>query len=259
VLPISACIVSYREEARIADCLRSVSFCDEVVVVDSGSDDRTREIAAAHGARVIEHAWPGHIEQKNFAIDHASFEWVLCLDCDERATPELRAKIEALFADGKEPEADGFVVNRRNFYLGRWIRHGGWYPDAKLRLFKRSLGRWGGENPHDHVRMAHGGCSVEKLDADLEHHSYEDLADHLATIQSFSDIAAAEKHAKGQRGVGVQLVFNPPLRWLRMFVLQRGFLDGWRGFLVASMAAIYVFARYAKLWERIHVGDRGRS
>jgi glycosyltransferase involved in cell wall biosynthesis len=249
VQPLTACIIAFNEEANLPDCLASVAFCAEVIVVDSHSSDRTREIAAEHGARVIERDWPGHIEQKNFAIDQATTEWVLCLDCDERVTPELQGEIERVLA---APEHDGYEVARRNVYLGRWIRRGGWYPDAKLRLFRRARGRWGGINPHDHVRLDPPG-PAPRLKGDLVHHTYGSIADHLKTIDYFSTIAAGEKLARGQRGVTLQLLLAGPFKFFNMFVLKLGFLDGWRGVIVASLGAYYVFLRYAKLWELIHV------
>lgn len=248
--PLTACVIAFNEEEKLRACLESVSFCAERVVVDSHSTDRTREIAQELGARVIERDWPGHIEQKNFAIDQASHEWVLCLDADERVTPELRAEIERVLAD---PRAEGYEVARRNIYLGRWIKGGGWYPDRKLRLFRRDRGRWGGINPHDHVQVQ---GPVERLAGDLLHLSYDSIRDHLKTIDYFSTIAAGEKLRRGQRGLGLQLVMNPPWKFVKMFLLQGGFRDGWRGLIVAALGAFYVFLRYAKLWEQVHVEGR---
>ena len=144
---LSACIISFQEEDRIADCLASLAFCDEIVVVDSHSADGTRRIAAEHGARVIERDWPGHVLQKEFAIRSAAHEWVLCVDCDERISDELRAEILALREGGFARHA-GWRMPRMSRYLGRWIRHGTWYPDRQLRLFDRRRGRWGGHDPH---------------------------------------------------------------------------------------------------------------
>jgi len=254
-LPISACVIAFNEEANIGACLESLAFCGERLVVDSRSSDRTRALALEQGARVIERDWPGHIAQKNFAIEQATHEWVLCLDADERVTPSLEAAIRALFAGSAGPAADGYQVNRRNLYLGRWIRWGGWYPDRKLRLFRRARGRWRGVNPHDHVYLDPPGAAP--VLGDIEHHTYADVSDHLRTIDYFSSIAAAEKLSRGQRFLGLNLVFNPPLKFLKMFVLKGGFLDGWRGLLVAALGAFYVFLRYAKLWEAVHVrGER---
>lgn len=253
MLPVTACIIAFNEEEKIEACIRSASFCAEVIVVDSHSTDRTRELATALGARVIERDWPGHIEQKNFAIDQAATEWVLCLDADERVTPELRAKVEAALA---APKVDGYTVNRRNIYLGEWIRRGGWYPDRKVRLFRKARGRWGGVNPHDHV---HVDGAVADLGADIEHLSYDSIKDHLKTIDYFSTIAAGEKLSRGQRGVALQLLLNPPFKFFKMYVLKLGLLDGWRGLIVAALGAFYVFLRYAKLWELIHVEGRARG
>ena len=250
-LPVSACIIAFNEEQKLPDCLASVAFCAEVVVVDSHSTDRTREIARERGAKVIERDWPGHIEQKNFAIDQATQEWVLCLDADERVTPELQAEIERALA---APDADGYEVARRNIYLGRWIKGGGWYPDRKLRLFRRGRGRWGGVNPHDHVRL--DGGRVARLQGDLIHLSYDSIRDHLKTIDYFSTIAAGEKLHRGQGWIGLQLLLNPPWKFLKMWLLQGAIRDGWRGLIVAALGAFYVFLRYAKLWELVHVEGR---
>jgi len=258
MLPVTACVITFNEEHNIRDCLESVAFCQERLVVDSHSSDRTREIAAALGARVIERDWPGHIEQKNFAIAQAETEWVLCLDADERVTPGLATQIEAAL---RAPRHAGYEVGRRNHYLGRWIRWGGWYPDRKLRLFKRAVGRWGGTNPHDHVRLD-PPTRVGRLAGDLDHYTYRSIGDHLTTIRYFAEVAARQKLARGQRWVSLHLLFNPPLKFLKMFVLKAGFLDGWRGFVVAALGAFYVFLRYAMLWELIHVqgavGRRGQ-
>jgi glycosyltransferase involved in cell wall biosynthesis len=250
VLPVTACIIAFNEEQKLPACLASVGFCAEVVVVDSHSTDTTRELAEQAGARVIERHWPGHIDQKNFAVEQASHDWVLCIDADERVTPELKALIEQALAS--EPQVDGFEVNRRNVYLGRWIRGGGFYPDRKLRLFRKAKGRWGGINPHDHVHLD-AGCRTARLDADMEHLTYDGVGDHLRTIDYFSTIAAQEKLSRGQRAPTLQLLFNPPWKFFKMFVLQLGLRDGWRGLIVAMLGAFYVFLRYAKLWELIHV------
>jgi glycosyltransferase involved in cell wall biosynthesis len=242
------------EEANIEACLKSLSFCDEVVVVDSHSKDRTREIAASLGARVIEQDWLGHIGQKNFAVDSAKNDWVICVDADERVTPELAEAVKRLLS-GSEPAHPGYWVGRRNIYLGAWIKHGGWYPDAKVRVFDRKRARWGGTNPHDHVQVQ---GTTGDLSADLEHLSYRDISHHVTkSIDYFSTISAKEKLAKGQGFVTLQLLFGPPFKFFKMFVLRLGFLDGWRGFVVAALGAFFVLLKYAKLWELIHVkGER---
>jgi glycosyltransferase involved in cell wall biosynthesis len=232
------------EEDNIAECLRSADFAAEWIVIDSHSTDATRERAAALGARVIERDWPGHVEQKNFAIGEAVNDWVLCLDADERVSPELRASILAALERADLP--DGFEMARRTWYLGRWIRRGGWYPDRKLRLFRRGKGRWGGTNPHDHVRVE---GRVERLDGDLLHYSYRSISDHLRTIDSFTTIAAREKHAAGRRAGLADVTLRPFGKFLRMYVLKLGFLEGFAGFAVAATGSFYVFLKYAKLRE----------
>jgi glycosyltransferase involved in cell wall biosynthesis len=250
---VSACVIAGNEEKNIEECVRSLAFCDEVVVVDSHSKDRTREVASALGARVVEHDWEGHIGQKNFAVSLAKNDWVLCVDADERVTPELREAV--LRVTASEPDCAGYEVNRRNIYLGAWVKHGGWYPDAKVRLFDRRRGKWGGTNPHDHVQV---DGKTGSLGADLEHLSYRDVSHHVTkSIDFFSTISAREKLARGQGFVTLQLVFGPPLKFCKMFFLRLGFLDGWRGFIVATLGAFFVFLKYAKLWELVHVkGER---
>lgn len=241
---LSVCVIAKDEEAKIADCLRSASFADEWIVVDSHSTDRTREIAASLGARVVERDWPGHVEQKNHALSLATHDWVLCLDADERVSDELRASILAALERSSLP--DGFECARRTWYLARWIRHGGWYPDRKLRLFRRSAGSWTGRNPHDRVEVR---GRVERLAGDLLHLSYDSLSDHLATIDSFTTIAAREKRAAGESAGFLDLTLRPFGKFVRMYVLKLGVLDGWPGFAAAVSGAYYVFLKYAKLRE----------
>jgi len=239
------------EEDRIEDCIRSADFADECIVVDSHSTDRTRDVAARLGARVIERDWEGWVQQKNFAIDQANNDWVLCLDADERLSPELRAAI----LDGldREPAADGFDFARLNRYMGRWIRHGGWYPDPKIRLFRKDRGRFVGRNPHDRVRV---DGRVLRLTGDLLHDPYRSLSDHLRTMDRYTTVAAEEKYARGQRAGLLDLTLRPFGKFLRMFLLERGFLDGVPGFVVAITGSFYVFLKYAKL--RTLSSDRSR-
>jgi glycosyltransferase involved in cell wall biosynthesis len=243
---LSACIIARDEEDRLPGCLDSLRFCDELLVVDSHSRDRTRELAAAAGARVIERDWPGHVAQKEFAIRAASHDWVLCVDADERISPELAAEIEALRAQGFDG-ACGYVVPRRSRYLGRWIRHGTWYPDWKLRLFDRRRGRWGGRDPHDRVEVE---GATRRLRGELLHEPYRSFEEHLATIDRYTTTMAEQLHAEGRRAHLLDLVWRPPLRFLGFYVLRGGCLDGWRGLLLAYLAAHYVRLKYAKLWLR---------
>jgi glycosyltransferase involved in cell wall biosynthesis len=241
---LSACIVACDEEDRLGDCLSSVRWCDEILVIDSHSADRTREIAAAAGARVIERDWPGHVAQKDFAIREARNDWVFCIDADERVSPELEKEIVAL-RDAGFPDAAGFSVPRVSKYLGRWIRHGTWYPDIKLRLFDRRRGRWAGRDPHDRVEV---DGPIVRLRGELLHLPYRSLEEHLITIDRYTTIMARELHAEGRRARLSDLVLRPPARFFIYYVLRSGWLDGWRGLLMASLAAHYVRIKYAKLW-----------
>jgi glycosyltransferase involved in cell wall biosynthesis len=234
------------EEDRLPGCLESLRFCDEIVVVDSHSRDRTRELAAAAGARVIERDWPGHVAQKEFAIRAAGCDWVLCVDADERISAELAAEIEALRARGFDGCA-GFAFPRLSRYLGREIRHGTWYPDWKLRLFDRRRGRWGGRDPHDRVEL--DGPS-RRLRGPLLHDPYRSLEEHLATIDRYTTTMAAQLHADGRRARAADLLLRPPLRFLDFYLWRLGCLDGWRGLLLALLAAHYVRLKYAKLLVR---------
>jgi glycosyltransferase involved in cell wall biosynthesis len=240
---LSACVITFQEEDRIEDCLESLAFCDELVVVDSRSTDRTRELAAARGARVVERDWPGHVKQKEFAIRLASHEWVLCVDADERVSDELRREIVAL-RDGGFAGHAGWSFPRKTFYLGRFVEHGLWYPDRQLRLFDRRRGRWGGHDPHDRVELE---GSAGKLRGDLLHYSYRGLDDHLRTIEKYTTIMAQGMRERGVRASALDLVTHPAARFLRGYVLKLGFLDGWRGLLIACLAAYYAMLKYAKL------------
>ena len=256
VVPFSACIITFNEERNILDALHSIEFADEIVVVDSRSTDRTREIVASFRGRsrdgreviprLIERDWPGHVEQKNFAIDQAAHDWVLCIDADERVSPELRAEIEHVLSRDPPPY-DGYSMPRRTFYLGRWILRGGWYPDRKLRLFRRSHGRWGGTNPHDHVHL---DGREKRLRGDLLHFSYREMADHVRTINSFTDIASREKARRRIRFPVLRMLVQPPFKFFKMYVLKQGFREGTAGLIVAVLGSFYVFLKYAKLWER---------
>lgn len=241
---ISACVITLNEADRIGDCLASLAFCDEAVVVDSGSRDRTREIAAAHGARVIEHPFEGFRAQKAFAVTQAKYDWVLCLDADERVTPALRAAIEAV-RDGGFADTAGYRFARATEYFGAFLRHGNAYPDRVLRLFDRRRGGWRGDREiHEHV-SAEG--AVKTLQGDLEHVAYRSLDDQLARYRRYATMMAEHMHAAGRRAHLHNLVLNPFWRFLRGYVLRAGFLDGWRGFLFACMEADYVREKFARL------------
>ncbi len=246
--PLSVCIICCDEEDNIRDCLESVRWADEIVVVDSGSTDKTVSIAREFTQRVIQRSWPGYVDQKNFASDQASHDWVLSIDADERVSAKLMDGIERELARICRGESDvvGYTMPRCTFYLGRWIRHGGWYPDRKLRLFDRRRGRWEGLRLHERLEV--DGPTAE-LKGDLQHYTYRDIADHLATINKFTTLAAEEMVERRKRMPLVHMLINPPLAFLKTFVFRLGFLDGVVGFVIAVLASYYVFLKYAKLWE----------
>lgn len=249
---LSVCIITLDEERNLPDCLASVAWADEVVILDSASTDRTRAIAEAAGARVHVRPFAGHVAQKNAAAALATHRWILGLDADERVTPALRRSIEAaLGAD--DPAIAAYAVSRRTRYLGRWIRHSGWYPEWRVRLWRAGAGRWGGDDPHDRLEVA---GRVERLPGDLEHEGFRSLAAHLAKIDAHSTAAARSLHAKGARPGAAKLFLRPAARFARMYVVERGFLDGLRGLVLASMGAMYVFSKYLKLWERWRAASR---
>ncbi len=244
-LCISACVITLNEADRIGACLDSLAFCDERVVVDSGSTDGTREIAAAHGARVIEHAFEGFRAQKDFAVGQVRHDWVLCLDADERVTPALRASIEAARAAGFA-DAAGYRFARATEYFGAFLRHGNAYPDRVLRLFDRRRGGWrAGREIHEHALV---DGDVVLLAGDLEHRAYRSLDDQLMRYRRYAAMMATDMHTRGRRGRLHNLVVNPGWRFLRGYVLRAGFLDGWRGFVFACMEADYVREKFARLW-----------
>lgn len=241
---LSAAIIAKNEEKKIGGCLDSLSFADEIIVVDSGSADRTAEIAREKGARVIFHEWQGHVAQKNFALDQARGDWIISLDADERVSARLRAQI---LRELENPRAGGYAFPRLVYYLNRWIRHCGWYPARKTRLVRRGAARWTGENPHDRLEV---NGRVINLDGDLYHLSFDDISAHLRTINSFTTIAANERAAAGARAGWWEILLRPPATFIKMYFIKLGFLDGAPGFIACALSAYHVFSKYVKLKER---------
>jgi glycosyltransferase involved in cell wall biosynthesis len=240
--PISACIITLNEADRIEACLDSLAFCDELVVVDSGSTDRTCELARDKGARVLTRAFDGYRAQKDYAVQSAQHDWVLCLDADECVTPQLRAAIDA--ADFGS--AAGFRFARATEYFGAFLRHGNAYPDRVLRLFDRRRGGWRGDREiHEHVSI---DGVLETLAGDLEHYAYRSLTDQLNRLQRYARMMAEHMHAQGRRARWWNLLVNPGWRFVRGYVLRTGFLDGWRGLVYAWVEANYVRQKFMMLW-----------
>jgi glycosyltransferase involved in cell wall biosynthesis len=244
-MKISATIIAFNEERNIARAIASLSTCaDEIVVVDSGGSDRTREIAASLGARVIQERWRGYAAQKNFAASAASHRWILSIDADEELTPALAAEIVAL--KSLHPQFDAWTMPRLARYLGRWIRHSGWYPDRKVRLYHRDRAAWQGEYVHESVK-ANG--TVGHLNSDLLHYTCDSLSQHLRTLDRYTTLAAQELTASGKRVPLRRLIVDPPWSFVRSWILQRGFQDGAQGLTIAAMASFYTFTKYAKARE----------
>ena len=243
---LSACIITLNEADRIEACVRSLDFCDEIVVVDAHSSDGTRELAAALGARVIERDWPGFRSQKQFAVDSARHEWVLCLDADERLSARLREEIIRLRRAGLTAAA-GWSIPRITAYFGRFLRHGTACPDRLVRLFDRRCGGWTGEEIHENTRV---NGRIERLHGHLEHYSYRSLHDHQARMQRYAELMAQALYDRGRRCGLAPVLLNPLWRFVRGYLLRLGFLDGWRGLVFALVESGYVRRKYLALYIR---------
>lgn len=243
--PLSVVIITLNEERNIGRCLDSLSgIADEIVVVDSLSTDQTRRICERHGVRFIEQPFLGYIEQKNFALEAATHPHVLSLDADEALGPELAASILAQKKQGFP--ADGYTMNRLSWFCDRWIRHGTWYPDRKLRLIRKTDARWGGTNPHDKLILREG-LSAQHLEGDLLHYTYYSLDEFILQGNKFSSIAAQALHAQGRKAGWWQLLWNPFMAFLKSYFFKAGFLDGFSGYVIARQSANQTFLKYAKL------------
>lgn len=244
---LSVVIITYNEEKNIRRCLESVrGLAAEIVVVDSLSTDGTEGICHEFGVRFIEQAFLGYIEQKNFALDQAVHDMVLSLDADEALDEPLRAAIVQVMEDGFP--ADGYMMNRCSNYCGKWIRHGSWYPDRKLRLWNRRKGRWGGVNPHDKVEMQ-AGSRITRLPGDILHYSYYSFSEHIAQLNRFTSIQAAAMYKQGKRASLIKLVASPVAAFIAGYFFKGGFLDGADGLMIARSVSYQTFAKYVKLLE----------
>ncbi len=240
-MPLSAAIISRNAEAELDACLASIAFVDEVVVVDSGSTDGTIGLAARHGARVIQKEWLGFGPQKQFAVEAASHDWVLCVDADERVSAEMR---DAILAELKSPRGFVYAVARRNRFLGRWLAHGEGYPDWSVRLFHRTHARWSSDPVHEKVIAE---SPVHRLAGDLLHDSAESLEKYLDKQNRYTSLQAEAMHAAGRRASRLQLVFSPILRFVKFYLLRLGFLDGLPGLVHIAIGCMNSFCKHAKL------------
>lgn len=240
-MKITATIITFNEERNVARVIESLRCCDEILVLDSGSNDRTPEIATKLGARVEEASWHGYAAQKNIATELASHDWILSLDADESLSEALEAEIWQIKKSG--PAFDGYTVPRLAQYLGRWILHSGWYPDRKVRLFDRRKAKWIGDFVHESVAVQ---GRVGHLQSNLLHFTCNSLSEHLRTMDGYTTLAAQEIVARGKTPGMIELLFDPPWTFLRTYLLKRGFLDGAEGLAIAYMAAFYNFVKYSK-------------
>ena len=242
------------EEQNIRRCLESIKWCDEIVVVDSGSTDETLSICREYTDRIFERNWPGFVEQKRFALTQCVHEWVLNVDADEEVSPELRDElIEVLSADMKQQvEQSGYYLLRVVFYLNRWWRKGGWFPEYRLRFFRRKATSWGGEDPHEKALVT---GKIAKLNTELRHYTYADMSQHARSLNLLSSVAAASMHSRGEDSTLLQMLLNPVYRFIKFYIIKKGFLEGLPGFIVALLEAYYVFLKYAKLWEMERTPD----
>jgi len=253
-MEISAVIITCNEEKNLEAALASLrGVASEIVVVDSFSTDATFRIAKKHTPRVVQRKWTSYADQKNYANGLAAGPWILSLDADERLSPGLREELLALKASFQEPDCAGFSMPRRVFYLGRWIKHSGWYPDRRVRLFRKDAARWEGDYVHESLFVA---GRIERLQGDVHHFSYRDITDHLDRINKFSSLGAQKLYAKKIKCRAVHLLCLPPARFIKSYILKRGFLDGFPGLVISVLNGYAIFARYAKLREIWKKGER---
>lgn len=257
-MSLSVAIAAMDEEANIGRTLASVRWADEIVLVDSGSNDRTCEIAREYGARVIVEPWRGYVAQKNYALDFCTKDWVLLLDADEEISPGLADEIRAVLSDSDA--LNGYWLPRKNLFLGRWMRHGGFYPDPKLRLFRRGQGFVTGSDPHDRVELKpEVPPRMHQFKNPMVHYTYPTLTYYIGHMNRYSTLGAQTAVAKGHRSFSISdIVVRPLATFLYNYVIRLGFLDGREGLLLHLYHAVYVSWKYAKAWElaRNRTADR---
>ena len=242
--PISATVITFNEEKKIEDALRSLSFVDEIVIVDSGSGDRTLDICREYTDKIFQRDWSGFVDQKTYAVMKASNNWIISLDADERITPELQKEIETEAHAGFRYH--GYRIPRTAYFMGRWIRHGDWYPDYQMRLFDRRHGNWQGGHVHESVKIV--GRSG-RMAGEIHHYTYRDFSEYLRKLETYSTLAALDYRQSGRKVAFWMLLGKPLSVFIKAYLMKRGFMDGAAGFAVAVMGAVSVFFKYAKLYE----------
>ena len=240
---ISACIISFNEEKKIDDCLRSLQgVVDEIIVVDSLSNDATIAIAKKYTNQIYEQKFLGHVEQKNLAVSKATHDWILSLDCDERLTDELKKEI--LNVKENLEKFDAYRMSRKTFYVYRWLNHC-WYPDKKVRLFNKHKARWGGINPHDKVIVS--SDNIKELRGDILHYSFDSISAHIQTLDKFTEIGAQEIIKRGKKVSLISPFSHASWTFIRMYIIRRGFLDGFAGLVASVLSFVHVFVKYSKV------------
>ncbi len=242
---VSAFIVCCNEEEQIRRCLESLVWCDEIVIIDSGSTDRTLDICREFTKTIFQRPWPGFVAQKRFGLEQCSSDWVLNIDADEVVTPELQKQIvEAL---GSDSVTCGYELSRIVFFLGQFWRKGGWYPEYRLRLCKRDKTTWGGEDPHEKALV---DGPTKRLNGELLHFTYRDFSNQIRTLNSFSQTSAESMWKRGERASLGKILLNPLARFFKFYLFKKGYREGIRGLFVALIEMFSVFLKYVKLWEK---------
>jgi glycosyltransferase involved in cell wall biosynthesis len=241
---ISATIITHNEQDNILRCLESIKWVDEIIIVDSQSNDNTITLCKEYTDKIYVNPWSGYVRQKNFAVEKASHNWILSLDADEELSPALKEEIITLKKSGFT--FNGYKIPRKVFYLGHWIEYSGWYPNYKMRLFNREFGKWQGDSVHEYVALT---GAPGKLKGDIYHYSYKSLSDHLERINTFTTLAAESMKKNGRKSSYVKLLYKPFFKFVKSYILKKGFLDGFTGLIIAVMGSFYVFLKYLKLWE----------
>jgi glycosyltransferase involved in cell wall biosynthesis len=244
---LSVVIITFNEEKNIARCLESVKdIADEIVVLDSFSKDKTKQICESYGVQFFEHAFDGHIQQKNRAITYASNPYILSLDADEALDETLKNSIQEAKQNWTN---DGYYMNRLTNYCGHWVRHCNWYPDTKLRLFDSRKGSWTGTNPHDKYEINEGDKATKHLNGDILHYSYYSQQDHYKQVEYFTNIASKAFVEAGKKAPVYKLIINPIAKFIDHYVLHLGFLDGKTGYLISRISAYAAYLKYKKIRE----------
>ena len=238
-------VITLNEEKNISDCLGSVAWADELVVVDARSSDRTRELARNYAQKVFETDWKGYSAAKEFALGKVSHEWVLWLDADERVSPSLAAEIREVLKQNP-PEHAAYEIPRRAFYLGKWIRHCGWYPGYVTRLFRKQSVRLSPSLVHEHLEVE---GTVGRMVSHIDHFTDDTLYHYFKKFNSYTSLAASDLRRRNKKFRLADLIVRPPFLFFKMYVLKRGFLDGWHGLVLSMVSSAYVFVKYAKHWE----------